>query len=86
MKTLTVSEAQGCLAELIAQVNGGELVILKSGDQQVTLYPGSVLDLEEDSPELEAELIKGVEGGFTRYSSEEFRARTERIIEKHAKK
>ena len=32
------------------------------------------LDLEVDSPELEAELLKAIDGPYTPYSSEEMRA------------
>lgn len=80
MKVLTVSEAQGQLTQLIAEVNEGELVVLKDGDKKVTLYPGGALELEEDTPELEAELLKAADGPFTPYSSEEMRAIGERII------
>lgn len=80
MKILSVSEAQGQLPRLIAEVNAGELVVLKDGDREVTLYPGGALDLEEDTSELEAELLKAANGPFTPYSPEEMRAIGERII------
>ena len=80
MKILSVSEAQGQPARLIKEVNEGELVVLKDGDREVTLYPGGTLDLEEDTPELEAKLLKAAEGPVTSYSSEEMRAIGERII------
>ena len=38
------------------------------------------LDLDNDSPELEAELLKAIDGPFAPYSSEEMRALGERII------
>lgn len=37
------------------------------------------LDPEVDSPELEAELLKAIDGPYTPYSSEEFRQIGERI-------
>lgn len=80
MKILSVSEAQGQLPRLIAEVNDGELIVLKDGDRKVTLHPGGAFDLEEDTPELEAELIKAAGGPFTPYSPEEMRAIGERII------
>lgn len=86
MKTLTVPEAQKQLSQIIADVNRGEVIVLKDGDQQVTLYPGAVLDLEEDSPELEAELLKAADGPFTPYSREALRARTEELIRRHSAK
>ena len=38
------------------------------------------LDPEVDSPELEAELLKAIDGPYAPYSSEEFRVIGERII------
>jgi hypothetical protein len=46
----------------------------------VTLYPGGAFELEKDTPELEAELLKAADGPFTPYSAEEMRAMGERII------
>jgi hypothetical protein len=84
MKILTVQEAQGQLPQLISQANQGELVVLRDGDREVTLYPGGALDIEKDTPELEAELLKSANGPFTPYSSANMRAIGERIIrEKH---
>lgn len=80
MKTVTVLEAQRQLPELIADANKGELIVLTDGSSQVTLCPGGVLDPEEDSPELEAELLKAIDGPFTPYSPGEFQAIAERII------
>ena len=48
--------------------------------------PRPPFDAEVDSPELEAELLKAIDGPYTPYSSEEMRAIGERIIrEKHGK-
>lgn len=80
MKTLTVTEAQGQLAELIAQVNRGEHVVLKNGDQEATLCAGRMLDIDQDSPELEAELLKGIDSPLSPYSSQEMREIGEEII------
>ena len=77
MKTLTVSEAEGRLADIISEVNKGHLVVLKNGNEEVTLYPGRALDLSEDSPELEAELLKGIDGPLSPYSAEEMHAACE---------
>jgi hypothetical protein len=38
------------------------------------------LDLDVDSPELEAELLKGAKGPFTPYSSQEMREACEKIV------
>ncbi|TAK94093.1 MAG: hypothetical protein EPO07_17225 [Verrucomicrobia bacterium] len=44
------------------------------------------LDPEVDSPELEAELLKAIDGPYTPYSAEEFRKLGEQIIREHGKK
>jgi hypothetical protein len=50
------------------------------------LRQSSMLDPEADSPELEAELLKAIDGPYTPYSPEEFRELGERIIRDHGKK
>ena len=44
------------------------------------------LDPEVDSPELEAELLKAIDGPYTPYSAEEFREICERIIREEVRK
>jgi hypothetical protein len=83
MKTLTVKEAEGHLAELIAEAHQGEIVILTDGKHQVWLETGKPLDLETDNPELEAELLKAADGPFTPYSAEEMLSIGRRIIEEN---
>ena len=80
MKAISVGEAQGQLGRLIAEACRGELIVLTDGDKRVALEPQVLLDLEEDSPELEAELLKAIDGPYTPYSSEEFRTIGERIL------
>ena len=80
MKAIPFQEAQGQLGQLIAEACLGEVIVLTDGDRQVTLEPGMPLDLEEVSPELEAELLKAANGPFTPYSSDEMRAACERIL------
>lgn len=80
MKTLTVQEAQSKLGQLISQANQGEIIVLTDGQQNVTLSPGAALNLDDDSPELEAELLKAIDGPYTPYSSDEMRSLVERII------
>ena len=48
--------------------------------EQLLREPSPPLDPEEDSPELEAELLKAADGPFTPYSANEFREIGERII------
>ena len=80
MKAVSIREAQGQLGQLIAEACRGETIVLTDGDKRVTLEPTVPLDLEEDSPELEAELLKAANGPFTPYSSEEMRAACEKIV------
>jgi len=80
VKTISVDEAQRQLGQLIAETCRGEVIVLTDGDKKVRLEPGAPLDLEEDSPALEAELLKAAKGAFTPYSSEEMRAACERVI------
>ena len=85
MKAIPVGEAQGQLGRLIAEACRGEFIVLTDGDKRVALEPQVPLDLEEDSPELEAELLKAIDGPYTPYSSEEFRTIGERIIREQRK-
>jgi hypothetical protein len=62
MKAVSVREAQGQLGKLIAEACRGEFIVLTDGDRQVALEPRVVLDLDADSPELEAELLRAVNG------------------------
>ena len=80
MKEITIQDAQGQLGRLVAEACRGEVIVLTDGDNQVTLSPHGAIDLELDSPELEAELLKAAKGSFTPYSSEEMRAACEQII------
>ena len=82
MKAISIREAEGQLGQLVAEACRGETIVLTDGDNEVTLSPRPFLDLEEDSPELEAELMKAANGPFTPYSSEEMRAACEQIIRK----
>ena len=84
MKTFTVSEAKNQLAQLVAEAHDGKLIILTDGDKQVWLDASRPLDLEEDTPELEAELLKAADGPFAPYSAEEMRGVVERIIREEA--
>jgi len=86
MKAISVREAQTKLGELIAEACRGELIVLTDGNKRVALEPRIPMDLDEDSPELEAELLKAIDGPFAPYSSEEMRALGERIVrEKQAR-
>ena len=80
MKAATVREAQGQLGELIAEACRGEYVVISDGDKRVALEPRISLNLEEDSPELEAELLKAVEGPHEPFSEGQLRELADRAL------
>jgi len=80
MKAVTIREAQPRLRELIAEACQGELIVLTDGEKQVALEPHIPSDLERDSPQLEAELLKAIDGPFEPYSSEEMKAIGRRVL------
>ena len=82
MKAISIREAQGQLGQLIAEACRGETIVLTDGDNRVTLAP-RVLDLEEDSPELEAELLKAVNGPHTPWKPEEFREIADKALREY---
>jgi hypothetical protein len=84
MKAVTIREAQGQLGELIAQACRGELIVLTDGDKQVALEPRGVLELEEDSPELEAELLRTVNGPHAPFSEGELRESANKALREHS--
>jgi hypothetical protein len=53
---------------------------------QRLLRDSYAVDPEIDSPELEVELLKAIDGPYTPYSSEEARAIVERIIREEERK
>jgi hypothetical protein len=84
MKTVTVTATQPELRKLVEEAYAGAQVVLAYGDKKVKLERyapsgGPVdFDLEQDSSELEAELLKGVQGPFTPYSRRELESTTRR--------
>jgi hypothetical protein len=85
MKMVTVTAAQPKLCELVEEAYRGEGVVLAYGDKKVRLERyvpsgGAVdFDLEQDGPELEAELLKAVRAPFTPYSRADLEAIAERV-------
>ena len=86
MKTLTIQEAENQLGQLISEAHQGNIIVLTDGDKKVTLQPGVVLDPEEDSPELEEELLKAIDGPYKPFSQTEMRAIGERILREKRQK
>jgi antitoxin (DNA-binding transcriptional repressor) of toxin-antitoxin stability system len=84
MKAVTVQEAQNQLGQFIAEACGGELIVVTDGNKQVALEPRAAQAEDDESPELEAELLKAANGPFTPYSATEMREACKRLIrEKH---
>lgn len=86
MKTIAIREAQGQLAQLFDEACRGEFIVLTDGDKRVTLSPGMPLNLDEDSPELEAELLKAAKGSFTPWREGELREIADRALREHRAK
>jgi hypothetical protein len=86
MKSVTVQEAEGQLGKLIAEALQGETIVLSDGEKKVTLFPGIALDLDEDSPELEAELLKAVNGPHSPMREGELREIAEQVLREHRAK
>ncbi len=83
MKAVTVREAEGQLGALIAEACRGEFVVLTDGDKQVALEPRVRLDLDQDSPELEAELLRAVNGPHAPFSEGELRQSADKALREH---
>ena len=86
MKTLTVSEAEGKLGQLLVEASRGDVIVLTDGNIQVTLTPrdaATPFDPEEDSPELEAELLKAVDGPHRPLVPGELREIADRALREH---
>ena len=61
----------------------GEFIVLTDGDRQVALEPRVALDLEEDSPELEAELVRAVNGPHAPLAEGELRETADKALAEH---
>ena len=85
MKAISIREAEGQLGQLVAEACRGETIVLTDGDNRVTLAP-RVLDLEEDSPELEAELLKAVNGPHAPMREGELREIADRALREYRAK
>lgn len=86
MKAISIREAEGQLGRLVAEACRGETIVLTDGENEVTLAPRPAMDLEEDSPELEAELLKAANGPFSPYRESELREIADRALHEHRAK
>lgn len=85
MKSIPIREAEGQLGQLVAEAWSGETIMLTDGDRRVTLEPRA-LDLEEDSSELEAELLKAVNGPHAPMRGGELREIADKALREHRAK
>jgi hypothetical protein len=86
MKSIPIHEAEGQLGRLVAEACRGETIVLTDGENEVTLSPRPILDLEEDSPELEAELLKAVNGPHSPLREDDLRKIADRALREHRAK
>ena len=80
MKVIDVAEAAGSLSKIIADVTNGEAIVLKDGAREVSLSPYSA-QVQEESAELEKEMLKAANGPFTPFSRGELRTYTNKLIQ-----
>lgn len=72
--------------QLIAEAHPRDEIVLTDGERRVTLEASPAengaldLDLEEDSPELAAELLEGAQGPFTPYSRQDLEAVAQQVL------
>jgi len=85
MKAVSIQEAEGQLGELFAKARRGETIVLTDGEFRMTLAP-FILDPEEDSPELEAELLKAVNGPHSPMRESELREIADQALREHRAK
>jgi hypothetical protein len=85
MKAVSIQEAEGQLGELFAKARRGETVVLTDGQFRMTLAP-FILDPEEESPELEAELLKAVNGPHRPMREGELREIADQALREHRAK
>jgi len=85
MKAVSIQEAERQLGELFEEAFRGEIIVLTDGKRQLELAP-VVLDPEEDSPELEAELLKAVNGPHSPMREGELREIAEQALREHRAK
>ena|SRR6266496_3410263 len=89
MKTLTVHIGKEQLNQLLTEAHNGDVIVLTDGERQMAVeasppHGGAVgLDLEENSPELETELLKAVNGPHAPFAESELREVADRALTNH---
>ena len=86
MKTLTVEQAQPDLKKLVEEVHAGNPVILVLDEKLVKIERYVPFNPEEESPELEAMLLKAVTGPHTPYSRKDLEDVAMRVRSEMSKK
>jgi hypothetical protein len=92
MKTLTVQLAKEQFSRILTEAHRGDVIVLTDGERRMELeatppHGGALsLDLDEDSPELEAELLKAVKGPHAPFSEAELRGIANRALQEHRAK
>jgi hypothetical protein len=87
MKSVTVQEAKDQFEQLVEEASRGELIVITTGDKKVTLAPDYMFpELDEDNPELEAELLKAVNGPHSPMREGELREIAEQALREHRAK
>ncbi len=84
MKTVTVRVEKEQFSRIVAEANRGDSIVLTDGERSMTLESGGAeaqkFDLEKDSPELAAELMKTAKGKFTHYSRHDLEAVADQVL------
>ena len=81
MKPISASGTQGQPGQCIAAARRGKVIAVAGGDKVGTQGPGTLLDLESGSPELEAELLKAAMVPFTVYPADAMSAACGQVLQ-----
>lgn len=86
MKTVTLHVTKEQLSQILAEAHQGDVIVLTDGARRVTLEQSAAnggalnLDLEKDSPELAAELLKAAQGPFSPYSRQDLEGVADQVL------
>lgn len=89
MKTLTVRVPKEQFSQILREAHRGDVIVLTDGERRMELkaappHGGALdLDLEEDSPALEVELLKAVMGPHAPFSETELRGIADNALQEH---
>lgn len=82
---MTVHVAKEQFSRVVAEAHQGDVIVLTDGERRMTLEPSVIggalnLDLEKDTPELAAELLKAAKGPFTPYSRQDLENVADQVL------